>query len=42
VVIADPASEDAAAFVEIAKNLAAQISIRVMREAEQPLPRITF
>ena len=42
VVVDEPGSEAAAAFFDIAKNLAAQISIRNMQEAEQPAPRITF
>jgi ATP-binding protein involved in chromosome partitioning len=41
-VVAEPACAEAAAFVEIAKNLAAQISIRNIRDAEQPAARITF
>ena len=38
----DPGSAGAAAFTEIAKNLAAQISIRHMKEESEPAVKISF
>ena len=38
----DPGSADAAAFSEIAKNLAAQISIRHLKEEAEPAMKISF
>ena len=42
IVVYKPDSPSAAAFIEIARNLAAQISIRNLKEAEEPEVRITF
>jgi hypothetical protein len=42
VLIEDPDSAGGAAFVEIAKNLAAQISVRNMKDEQEPAVRITF
>jgi ATP-binding protein involved in chromosome partitioning len=40
--LADPGSAGAAAFTEIAKNLAAQISIRHLRQEAEPAVKISF
>jgi ATP-binding protein involved in chromosome partitioning len=40
--LAEPGSAEAAAFIETAKNLAAQISIRNLKDKEEPDVRITF
>ena len=40
--LAEPESEEATTFAAIAKNLAAQVSIRNMKEEEEPAVRITF
>jgi ATP-binding protein involved in chromosome partitioning len=40
--LAEPDSPEAAAFAEIARNLAAQISIRNIQEQAEPLVKITF
>ncbi len=40
--LAEPGSAEAAAFIETAKNLAAQISIRNLKDKEEPAVRITF
>ncbi|MSO19288.1 MAG: iron-sulfur cluster carrier protein ApbC [Acidobacteria bacterium] len=40
--LVEPGSPEAAVFAEIARNLAAQISIRNMQEQEEPLVKITF
>jgi ATP-binding protein involved in chromosome partitioning len=42
VVIDEPDSASAAAFTEVAKNLAAQISIRHLKDEAEPAVRITF
>ena len=42
VVLEDPNSPSAAAFLEIARNLAAQVSVRNLQEAEEPAIRISF
>lgn len=40
--LVEPGSPEAAAFAEIARNLAAQISIRNIQEQAEPLVKITF
>jgi ATP-binding protein involved in chromosome partitioning len=40
--LAEPGSPEAAAFAEIARNLAAQISIHNIQEQAEPLVKITF